>query len=141
MVTDRLFLIAIATGPGFWLALPIAGIPVTGPGWVMESPGLFLSAVLFFPVIEEVVFRGMLQEVLAERLPSSAVGPWSSANLLTSGLFSAMHLLTHPVVWAIGAFFPSLLFGYFKERHGRLASPITLHSFYNAGFFALFGGG
>jgi len=35
-------------------------------------------------------------------------------------------------------FFPSLVFGYFKDRTGRLTAPILLHIFYNAGFLWLF---
>ena len=35
-------------------------------------------------------------------------------------------------------FLPSLVFGFFKDRTGRLTAPILLHSFYNAGFLLLF---
>jgi membrane protease YdiL (CAAX protease family) len=35
-------------------------------------------------------------------------------------------------------FFPSLVFGLFKDRTQRLLAPILLHVFYNAGYFWLF---
>ena len=33
-----------------------------------------------------------------------------------------------------------LVFGFFKDRYGRLATPIVLHIFYNAGFLLLLTG-
>jgi membrane protease YdiL (CAAX protease family) len=33
---------------------------------------------------------------------------------------------------------PSRVFGFFRDRTGRLVAPIVLHIFYNAGFLLLF---
>lgn len=104
----------------------------------LQEPWVFLSMVLIFPVLEEIVFRGLIQEQLAKYASSRRFGPISIANLFTSLLFVAAHLIYQPVIWALLVFFPSLLFGYTKERYASLWPPISLHVFYNLGFFMLF---
>ena len=89
-------------------------------------------AVLVLPVLEEIVFRGFLQGWIA-RATRRAWRGISLANLLTSVCFAAAHLLTQAMLWAALVFFPSMIFGYFRERHEGLGTPILLHAFYNAG--------
>ena len=60
-------------------------------------------------------------------------------GVLTSLLFTALHFINHAPLWAAAVFFPSLVFGFFKDRTGKLAAPIILHVFYNSGYFWLFG--
>ncbi len=95
---------------------------------------------LVYPVLEEIVFRGGLQPWL-RRHPRAAAN-WhgvSVANIATSVVFAATHLLRHPPGWATAMFLPSLVFGYFRDRHDSLKGPIALHVFYNMGYFWLFG--
>ena len=94
--------------------------------------------VLCYPVLEEIVFRGLIQELVSDYLSRQSLGPLSVANLLTSVLFTALHFLYHPPLWAALVFFPSLVFGFFKDRTRQLTAPIILHIFYNAGFVWLF---
>ena len=63
--------------------------------------------------------------------------PMVMANVLTSIAFAAVHLYAHPPLWALAVFFPSLVFGYFRDRSGRLEGPILLHIGYNASYFML----
>ena len=93
---------------------------------------------MVYPVLEEIVFRGLLQELVHDYISPRCFGPLSVANLLTSLLFTAMHFLYHAPLWAALVFLPSLVFGFFKDRTGRLIAPILLHGFYNAGFLLLF---
>jgi hypothetical protein len=93
---------------------------------------------LALPVLEEVAFRGGIQPGLAGVLPARW-GPLSAANLITSGLFAALHLVSHPPLWAAATFFPSLVFGGLRERCQCLAWPVGVHAFYNTGYFVLFG--
>ena len=72
------------------------------------------------------------------RLKPWRLGPLSHANILTSVLFTALHFINHPPLWAAAVLFPSLVFGLFKDRSGGLAAPIILHVFYNSGYFWLF---
>jgi hypothetical protein len=89
-------------------------------------------------VVEEIVFRGLVQELVHDYISQRWLGPLSIANLLTSCLFTGLHFLYHPPLWAALVFFPSLVFGFFKDRSGHLTAPILLHVFYNAGFLWLF---
>ena len=60
------------------------------------------------------------------------------ANLITSLVFTGLHFIYHPPLWAASVLLPSLVFGYFKDRYRTLTTPIILHVFYNAGYFWLF---
>ena len=135
---DPLFLLAMAAGPACWLILCFILQPTVQWGWPLLLPWQFLLPVLVYPVAEELVFRGLIQELLHEYLGSGRLGPVSVANLLTSCLFTGLHFVQHPPLWAALVFFPSLVFGFFKDRTGALAAPIILHAFYNAGFIWLF---
>lgn len=48
--------------------------------------------------------------------------------------FSALHFIGHPPLWAAGVLLPSLLYGFFRDRHDSVLPPIALHVFYNAGY-------
>jgi membrane protease YdiL (CAAX protease family) len=135
---DPLFLLAMAAGPACWLILFYVLQPAVQWSWPLIVPWQFLLPVLVFPLAEELVFRGLVQELLHEYLGSGRLGPLSVANLLTSCLFTALHFIYHPPFWAALVFFPSLVFGFFKERTSALTAPIILHAFYNAGFIWLF---
>jgi len=122
----------------FWLVLYCIQQPVIQWGWPLREPGQFLLPVLLYPVVEEMVFRGLIQELVHDYISHHLLGSLSVANLLTSLLFAGMHFIYHAPLWAALVFFPSLVFGFFKDRTGRLPAPILLHVFYNAGFLWMF---
>ena len=103
------------------------------------SLSIVVMSVIFYPVLEEIVFRGGLQGALLTRpaLCRSIAGI-SLACVITSLLFAAAHLLRQPPLWAALVFIPSLIFGWARERHDSLVSPTVLHMSYNAGFIGLF---
>lgn len=125
-------------GPASWLALYFIQQPQIHWGWPLSDPWRYLLPVLCYPVVEEIVFRGLVQELVHNYISQRWLGPLSIANLLTSCLFTGLHFLYHPPLWAALVFFPSLVFGFFKDRSGHLTAPILLHVFYNAGFLWLF---
>ena len=135
---DPLFLLAMAAGPACWLVISLILRPTVQWAWPVVLPWQYLLPVVVYPVAEEIVFRGLIQELLQEYLGGGRLGPLTVANLLTSCLFTGLHFIYHPPLWAALVFFPSLVFGLFKERSGTLAAPIALHVFYNAGFIWLF---
>lgn len=135
---DRLFLLALLAGPLSWGILYLVLQPEPQWGWPLVAPLAYLLPVVVYPVLEEIVFRGLLQELVHDYISPRCFGPLSVANLLTSLLFTAMHFLYHAPLWAALVFLPSLVFGFFKDRTGRLIAPILLHGFYNAGFLLLF---
>ena len=135
---DPLFYLALLAGPVFWLTLYSILQPAIQWNWPLHEPWQFLMPVVFYPVVEEIVFRGFVQELVHDRISARSVGPLSVANVLTSVLFTALHFFYHAPVWAALVFLPSLVFGFFKDRTRRLLAPILLHVFYNAGFLWLF---
>ena len=137
---DPLFGVALIVAPLCWLGLFIILQPALQPGWPFAAPAVFLLPVLVYPVLEEIVFRGFVQELVHKHVSDRFFGPLSIANLLTSLVFAGLHFVYHPPLWAALVFFPSLVFGFFKDRTHRLTAPIILHIFYNAGFLWLFAG-
>lgn len=136
ILRDPLFWAAFAAGP-----LACAGLALL-PG-VAWSPGLPsgpvlwpLLAVFVYPPLEEIVFRGGLQPWLAVRW-RRRWGPLTAANLGTSAVFTGLHFVFHPPLWAAAVLAPSLVYGYFRERHDALAAPIALHAAYNAVYLLL----
>ena len=110
------------------------------PLWLFQDMYSFGILVLFYPIIEELSFRGMIQEYLSHKVgDSKRIAGISLANILTSILFVLMHFIYHTPIWALLVFFPSLLFGYFKEHFSSVIPSILLHSFYNLVFFSLIG--
>jgi|SRR5690625_1023464 len=131
--------LALAAGPAVWFALALIVHPGFRPGWPLAKPWVFITLCLIYPVLEEIVFRGLLQDWLAQRFKRRALYGLSAANVVTSLIFAALHFIYHPPLYAALVLFPSLVFGYFRERHATLATPIALHIWYNAGYFFIFG--
>ena len=106
--------------------------------WLFFDMKSLFFLVFFYPVVEELVFRGIIQEYLHEKtkqLPSFFI--FSIANILTSVLFVLMHMIHHAPFFALLTFVPSLLFGYFKDRYNHIVCSIFLHMFYNLCYFSL----
>lgn len=106
-------------------------------GWIVDKKSFFF-VILFYPIIEELAFRGTIQEYLAARTkhyPSFFY--LTVANILTSILFVSIHFVHHQPIWALLTFFPSLIFGYFKEQYRHIFPSIFLHMFYNFSYFSL----
>ena len=135
---DPLFLAAILAGAAVWLGLYFIQQPAIQWDWPLIKPWQFLLPVLLYPVVEEIVFRGLIQELVRDTVSRKSLGPVTIANLMTSVLFSALHFIYHAPLWAALVFFPSLVFGFFKDRTHRLTAPVILHVFYNAGYLWLF---
>src|SRR5690606_15125541 len=91
------------------------------------------SFVVLWPVVEELLFRGVIQRELL-RVPalSKCCAGISGANILASVLFAGLHLVNHPPLWATAVLVPSLALGYTLERYQRLLIPVLLHGLFNA---------
>ena len=114
----------------------VIGVPLRQSPVSLQAMGYFVIA---YPLLEEIVFRGGIQPALTNRpaLAKSYAGI-SIANIVTSALFSAAHLLSHTLFWSALVFIPSLAFGWARDRHNTIVSPIILHMTYNAGFLWLY---
>ena len=90
-----------------------------------------LGAVLAAPIVEETLYRGILQQSL-RRL---GIGRWW-AILATTGLFVLIHipvLTSEAMVSSMAALFTaSVIFGWIREQTGRLDASIIAHMLFNA---------
>lgn len=136
LLRDGQFYLALLAAAPVLLTLALLQ-PSSHPGW--PSAWTLLQLALLYPIVEEVLFRALLQEAIAARHPGY-LGPLSHANLATSVLFVLAHLPSHPLAWALAVFFPSLVFGHFRERYHHLLPHSLLHVLYNSGYFLLWSG-
>jgi len=98
----------------------------------------FVIPVILYPVLEEIVFRGAVLEYCQKKIPGMVFVHLTKANIVTSLLFTALHFIYHPPLWASAVFIPSLVFGLLKEKYQSLIPPMIMHVFFNAGYYWLF---
>jgi uncharacterized protein len=100
-----------------------------------RSPALVAAAVLWgvigAPVVEELIFRGLVLGGLRQRL---SAGP---ALLLSSLAFAQLHMEHPPAVPVL--FVLALALGLLRLRSGSLLPPILLHALNNASAFLMLG--
>lgn len=95
-------------------------------------------ALALMALAEEIIFRYLLQDWLKTFYAGRRqLGLITVANLIASILFAAAHMFYQPVIWAMGAFFPSVIFGIIWDRHSSITACFCLHFFYNICFFYL----
>ncbi len=100
------------------------------------APSVWALAIMAFA--EELVFRYLIQDRLKQFFTGRfQLGMITGANIMASLLFVAAHLFYQPVGWAMGVFFPSIIFGIIWDRHASLTACFCLHFFYNICFFYL----
>jgi membrane protease YdiL (CAAX protease family) len=131
----------------FWWAVLLGAPPIAwivaarGFGIAVRSPLADVAWLLLWSAAEELIFRGGVQralERLFERSPRPMAAPpgVTAANLLTSVLFAAAHLLDQSPAAAHGIFPVSLVLGASLERSGHLAVPVALHAYFNLLLYA-----
>lgn len=137
---DSVFLLLLAFGPMVWLAM-MGAMTFQPLAWQAIGSAVFISITLWQPLLEELLFRGVIQgQLLQTRWGQKAWLGLSMANLIVSLLFVLAHLASHSISWSLLVFVPSLCFGLARDRFGSVYPAILLHVFYNAGYFLLIGG-
>lgn len=134
------FLLSILAALPVWAALSFVNGPRLPSAFTRVWLETYLIVTLAYPIVEELTFRGLLQGWL--RRFTRFRRDWRGltlANLATTIPFVAAHFLYHPPAWSIAVAIPSLIFGYFRDRYGRIGPCIVLHIWYNAGYYLLFG--
>jgi hypothetical protein len=120
---------------GLWALV----VPIRPKTWIDLCSTTFVSTVFFQPFIEELFFRGWFQgEVGRLAWTHRAWKGLTLANGITSLLFAATHLWSHPAGWAVAVMIPALVFGYFRDRYTSTYPAIALHIYYNVGYALLF---
>ena len=129
----------------FMLAM-LAGIVVVWVmhRWVQPYPSeveftwaQLLSLIIWQPLVEEVLFRGIIQGQFSKR--EWGRRSWlsiSGANVAASVLFAAIHLINSSPLFAFSVIAPSLVFGYFRDYCNSVYPSIIIHCTYNAMVFA-----
>lgn len=107
-----------------------------GREFVLSFSGIPFETILIQLVLiafpEEFFFRGWLQTLLARTFPRRiGLGfPALSVGVavpITSFLFAFSHSLITLQWWHFAIFFPSLVFGWLREKTGGLIAPILFH--------------
>ena len=132
---SKAFLLCAIAAPLVWVIMawvvPVRSISMTQV-WSLS----FASVVLWSPLWEELLFRGLLQGELMERGWTRCwVYGLSGANITVSLLFTVFHLWSHSPIWAALVLFPSLIFGYLRDRFDSTIPSVFTHMWYNSGYF------
>lgn len=130
-LADAHVLVSVCAAAPVWLAL---GATVGDRMYLPATSSAWASLLLVQPIVEEVVFRGVLQGQLLRIGGARKTGPFTVANLAATAGFVCMHLVSQPPAWALATAVPSLLFGHLRERFGSVLPAVFLHGIYNAGF-------
>lgn len=95
--------------------------------------GFMISAVVVAPVLEELIFRGLLQTTLLSLArPMSPAAQRPFAILATTVVFLLLHLSAASPHALPALAVLSIGLGYLYERTGSLVTPIVAHAAFNA---------
>ncbi len=122
-------LIAVITLPLLTLLFP-DGAPEQGVSEIAGASETFIEQLFVImalavaaPIIEEIVFRGMLLSALRRSFGSAA------SVVLSAGVFAAVHLVDVNAIAAVpGLFLLGLVLGWVALRRGDLSLAIPIHS-------------
>lgn len=138
------FGLALLIFPLFWIGFVIWWQPARGFTYV--APPSYFDAILGQLVVialpEEAFYRGYVQTSLDRAWsPPDQGKPTRSIRVLgahvgwaipaTSAMFAVGHFLTEPNPQRLAVFFPSLLFGWLRNRTGGIGAPLLLHAMAN----------
>ncbi len=117
---DFLFYLVAAAGMLAWI-LPEQRVAM---GW---------SVLLGKAALEECVFRYGLQGWLGGFAwgRQNVIPGITWANIFTSAVFTGVHFIHHPPLWAAAVFVPSLIFGWAWDRYRNILAPVVIHFVYN----------
>lgn len=108
-----------------------------GTETVVDAILILVAVGLLAPVVEEILFRGMLLSRLVR-----SMGMWW-AIVAQAAIFAGLHLADPNAIAAIpGLFLIGAVLGYAATKTGSLSLPITLHAGVNltAGLLLIYGG-
>ncbi len=118
------------------IVLGLASLFVVLVPWFsfVQSPDLgqlLFQQIFVIALPEEFFFRGYLQERLKKLFPTERRFLGASVGaflILTSLIFALSHSLITLQWWHPLIFFPSLVFGWLKEKTGTITAPILFHA-------------
>ena len=93
----------------------------------LVTVSILISAILIAPVLEETIYRGVMQSSFVAIMG----GQRSVAVVMTSLLFTGIHITVVPPPLLPGIFLLSVVLGWLYERNGHLLAPILAHALFN----------
>ncbi len=128
---DAIFYLALSA------AIPVKILIILLSSHTKIHPDLsmhFIIFLLFVSFSEELFFRGFLMPLLSSFIKGNS---WffSYSNIVVSIVFSMSHIFLHNIFWSALVFFPSLIYGYFREKYESILPPVVLHFVYNLVYF------
>ena len=99
---------------------------------------LILTEIFLVGLPEEIFFRGYLQTHLEDVLPKRfelLEVKFGLGLCLTSALFALAHYMLRRDLLSLSVFFPALVFGWLKERTGRVLAPAVFLALSNIVYF------
>lgn len=140
LIQDEWFWAALSMGIGIcWLLALVLG---RSGEWLLlwGQWRQLIWLLVLYPVIEEWLFRGVIQPwLLTKRYGCIACCGISVANVAATLLFAGVHLFSHAPTWAALVMVPSLVYGWFRDRYNSVLPGTLLHGGYNLGYYAFFG--
>jgi len=138
-VGARLLVRALLAGMGFQILVMAVEVQVPPPpdfsspiemfleagAWALAL--LFVVAIVMAPLLEEVLFRGLLFPALRRRFR------FSTAAVAVSLLFTALHVTQTGTYWPAiaGIALCGFLLAWWRERTGSLWPPVAFHAGFN----------
>lgn len=127
---------ALRLGPGRLPTSALARPQADGQGVALDRglgwlPLILIAQLLLVAFPEEFFYRGYLQTSFHQRWPwRLKLGPFElgPAIVLTSLLFGLGHFVINLQPARFAVFFPSLLFGWLRDRSGTLVSCVIYHA-------------
>lgn len=133
--TPAILLLAAVAGvaTSFWITIAVNLFPWP-EGWIQTyeaaAGGLttaqpvldFLATVLVGPLVEELLFRGIIYEALCMLVPAGA------AVILQGILFGGIH---GTIVWMLYACFGGCMMGYVRKHTGSVRPCVLMHMAFN----------
>ena len=85
------------------------------------------------------IFRGLVQKNINNFLKSGVFLHISFGNIISSLIFTFIHLLLNDFAFIyLLIFLPSLFFGYLYDKYSSLLLPVLFHSFFNINAFTAY---
>ena len=130
------FLLSVGLAVPVWIAVFFGVyIELIQPP-ILEGLIAILTAVVLFPVLEELVFRGLFWDLWGffTRDKTGLIASLAIKNCFISICFSLLHTINYGALGAALVFMPSLWLGWLRERSGSIKVCCLVHVLWNLGY-------
>lgn len=104
----------------------------------VSNISIYNAALFLFasPILEEYVFRGVIQKNINKFVNNKIFFHISFGSLISSLIFAGVHFFINRYEFiSLTVFLPSLFFGYLYDEYKTLKLPVLFHGFFNISVF------